>query len=241
MGASSPATSTVYDLLFLALREVGIISLGDVVPANVMQEAMLVLNSIRAGWSLNVKNYQIYDQVVTIGAQTPSISLGVGGDIATRPSSIDQVTVIAGSNPGSNLVHNVPIFPYEDYRSLVLTNVFAVPAGAYIDTSYPKQNIWFYPGLCAGWSVRVQGMAYMTDYANVSDPFMDPPEWFAPLYLAPGLRLAPKYGVDMDSVVYQQCAGELKHLTANMMTMRIRNMPNGLKQRGSGFNFYAGM
>jgi hypothetical protein len=245
MGSISPSTSTVYDLCFTALRKTGIIGLGDVVPANVMDEAMLELNSIRAEWSLNVKNYKNFNETFVLTAPQINITLGtsssVTGDIPTRPNTITQVTVIAGTNPGANIVYALPILPMEEYFKLPLTNVFALPNAAYVDTSYPIQNIWFYPGLLPNWSVRVQGMSYMTDYTSVADDFMDPPEWFAPLVNATALRLATNYGVDIDSGVYAQLKSGLKHIEAHMLQARMKNMENGLKTgTAGGFNFYAG-
>ena len=115
MGSISPSTSTVYDLCFTALRKTGIIGLGDVVPANVMDEAMLELNSIRAEWSLNVKNYKNFNETFVLTAPQINITLGtsssVTGDIPTRPNTITQVTVIAGTNPGANIVYALPILP----------------------------------------------------------------------------------------------------------------------------------
>ena len=244
MGAISTSTSTVYDLLFLALRKTGMVGLGDVVAANVMDEAMLELNSIRAEWSLNTKNYRNFNDTFTTTGPRTNITLGTSatetGDMPTRPNTITQVTVIAGATPGANIVYALPILPIEDYFKLPLTNVFAVPSAAYVDTSFPLQNIFFYPGLNPGWTVRVQGMSYMSEYTSVSDEFMDPPEWFAPLVNATALRLASNYGVDMDSAVYAQLKSGLKHIEAHLLMARMEDMENGLKTGNSSFNFFAG-
>ena len=244
MGSISPSTSTVYDLCFNALRKTGMVGLGDVVAANVMDEAMLELNAIRAEWSLNVKNYKHFNDTFTTTGQRTNITLGtsatVTGDMPTRPNSITQVTVTAGDNPGANIVYDLPIQSIDEYFRLPLTNVFAVPSVAYVDTSYPIQNIFFYPGLNSGWTVRVRGISYMTDYTSVSDDYMDPPEWFAPLVNATALRLATNYGQDIDSAVYAQLKSGLKHIEAHMLNARLKNMENGLKTGNGSFNFYAG-
>jgi hypothetical protein len=239
------ASRTIYDLVALALRQCGIISLGDSIADPVAQEALLTLNTIRAEWSINTKNYKIFDETYLSTGNAQSITLGTDpingpGDIAVRPQSIDQVVVISGA-PGTSVNYRIDIEPYENYTALARQNVFAIPQKAFIDNSYPVQNIWFYPGLTAGWTVRVQGMSYMTDYENLTDPYIDPPEFFTALYLALALALAPKYGIDLADGAVQQASGAIKHIKAHMLTTRLKQMAPGLKTVSSSFNFYSGM
>ena len=239
------STRTAYDLVYQALRETGTVSLGDTLDDNVAQEALLVLNAIRAEHSLNVKNYYIFDQTFQAPINRTNITLGTSvagpGDIAIRPQNITQVTVISGSPLGAAVNYTVPIRPYEEYRALTLQNIFAIPQFAYIDNSYPLQNIWFYPGLSAGWYVRVLGMSYLIEYENLSDPYIDPPEWFSPLYLELGLRLCGRYGTDPTTGLVEQHSGAWKHIKAHMFSSRLKRAPNGLKTpTGASFSFYAG-
>lgn len=232
-------------MIYLACREIGIVSLGDTVDASVSQEALMILNSIRAEFSLESKNYKIYDEVYTTPAQTFNVTLGTAGvtvgNFPTRPNRIDQVTIISGA-PGVATNYNIPIEPYENYRALVLTNVYGIPSKCYLDSSYPIQNLWFYPGLASGWSVRVMGTSYMTEYENIGDPYIDPPEYFSALYLALALRLGTKYGVDASQSTIVQASSAMKHIKSNLFMLRMnKKMPNGLKTPTNSFNFYSGM
>lgn len=235
------AQKTAYDIVILALRTLGVAALGDSIAADVAQEALTVLNSIRAGLSGGLKNNVIFDETFQSPGNVASVSLGVGGDIAIRPARIDQVTLISGT-PGVGVVYQLDLRSYEEYRELPLTNTFAMPTAAYIDTAYPQQHIWFYPGLSASWYIRVNGLAYMAEYESLSDIMVDPPEWFEVMYKTLALNLAPMYGVDLSGTgVLQQVNSANKHIKANMFNARLRNMPNGLTGGGRGrFNFFAG-
>lgn len=232
-------------MVFLALREAGVNAIGDTIDAGVAQEALLLLNSIRAGLSLTTRNNEIYDQTFAATAIRQYITLGTDGttpgDIGIRPAKITQVVLINPASSGINI--KLPIRPYEEYRALAIQQIFAIPEAAYIDTSYPYQKIWFFPGLTNGWTVRVQGWSYMAEYENLSDPFIDPPEWFKPLYLYLACDLAPKYGqADLGDSLHARANSAAKPLKANQFMARMKNMPNGMiSGMGNGFNFYAGM
>lgn len=237
------AQSTVNDLVFQALRTANIVSLKDPVPDSIFEEALLILNAIRAGLGLNTKNYVIYDQTTTIATAPgqPNIVLGPGGDITTRPASVTQVVITLGGIPGGVNIA-IPIKPYELYRTQPVTQVFSVPQECYIDTSYPGQNIWFFPGIALGYSVRVQGTAYMTDYENISDVYMDPPEYWEPLSNLLATRLAPKYGGQCAPDVYPIAKSALDSIRDHNFLMRLKPMTNGLGGGdGVGISFWAGM
>lgn len=236
-------SKTAYDLVYLALREIGVIALGDSVPDNVMQESLIVLNSLRAEYSLTVKNNEVYDETFYPTVGTMSVSLGTDGvtpgDIPTRPAKVTQVILMNGVN-GVNIPLSVK--PYEQFRTQSLQNLVAVPNTAYIDTEYPYRHVWFYPGLSAGWGCRVMGLKYMTEYESLQDPYFDPPEYFSIMYLSLALRMAPKYGVDLPDGVLAQCKSALKAVRNNNFATRLKTAANGLKTpAGSSVNFFSGL
>ena len=235
------ATSTVYDIIHKALRVCGVVGLGDTVDPLVSQEALLLLNGLRAEWSLNVKSYRRYEKTFISTGNRQSITLGTGGDILERPNSIEHVILINGVAGGAVNNWEIPIFPYAAYRAIGIQHVFGAPAAAYIDNEFPQTNIYFAPGLTAGWSVRILGMAYLTEYENLGDTFADPPEYFDPLYLNLALRLADLWGASLPEGIVQRANSAIKHIKHHMLRDRMGVMPNGLALDGSGFNFMSGM
>lgn len=239
-------TATAYDIIHKALRIVGVVGLGDPVDPLVSQEALLVLNGLRAEWSLNVRNYKKYDQTYYATTNKQFITLGtnglVPGDIAIRPNTVTDVILING-NAGLNVIANnnykLDIKPYELYREQMVQNIFAMPQTAYLDYEYPLMNIYLYPGLSTGWSLRVIGNSYMTDYENIGDQLVDPPEFFDALYLGLAQKLAPMYGADLPVGVTIQAASAIKHIKHHLYNLRAKPLQNQMAG-GTGFNFYAG-
>jgi hypothetical protein len=239
------ASRKIYDVIYLALREIGVTAIGDTVDPGVSQEALLVLNMIRAEWSEHSKNYTVFDQTFTVPQIQQRITMGtsstVVGDIPVRPYSIDKIIAIWGSVTNGL---NVPlsIEPYENYRSLPLTSVAAVPSKAYIDTSFPIQSIWLYPAISPGYSIRVIGSAYLAEYENIGNDYMDPPEYFGPLVNALALSMATKFGVDLPPDTYARLQSGLGHIRSNLFNRQfIRPMPNGLVSGSASFSFLAGL
>jgi hypothetical protein len=238
------SSKRAYDIVYLALREIGVVALGDSIAADVAQEALLILNSIRAGYGLGNKNNELFDATFTAPDNRINITLGTdgvtAGDIPERPARITGVVVIQGA---IDTAINIPVAirPYSEFRKLSLQNVVAIPNTAYIDTGYPYQRIWFAPGLSSGYSVRVQGLKYLDEYDAIDDQYSDPAEYFAVLYLDLALRLAPKYGVDLGPGVYAQLKSALTPIKRGNFIARLTDMPNGLKSGGSGVNFFSGI
>lgn len=237
------SNATAYDIILRATRASGLVGLGDTIDPLVSQEALFLLNAMRAEWSLNVKNYRKYDQLYTATSNKQSITLGPLGDITLRPNDITSVTVIVGDPSAQSNNFPLPIFPRTQYFENTVQKVYALPTAAYIDNEAPLLNVFFYPGLAAGYSVRVQGTSYMTDYESVSDPFMDPPEWFNPQYLNLALRLCTMYNAAAPSGLVEQAHGALKHIKAHMLAISLANMPaQGVTGNDAGaVNFISGL
>lgn len=237
------SSKRAYDIVYLALREIGVVSLGDSIAPDVAQEALLVLNTIRAGYGLTQKNNEQYDQVYTATESKLVITLGTDGitpgDIPLRPARIQQVIAMNPTANGLNITLNLAGFA--EYRQIPVPNIAAIPDTAYLDTGYPYQKIWLYPGLTSGWSLRVVGLASMAEYELLDDPIVDPPEYFAPMYLDLALRLAPKYGVDLPPSVYAQYQSAIAPIKRLNFVTRMQQVPNGLRAGGGGVNFFSGM
>lgn len=241
-------TSTVYDLIYGSLRMAGVAALGDSVDAAVSNEALMLLNAIRAENSLNVRNNIRYDKVynatdnkqyITLGtdnSQSPAIT----GDIATRPSDITEICILVNNSSGTPVSYKIPIYSFDEYRALPVQNVYAFPQAAYIDNQYPLQYVYFYSGLASGYSVRIIGNSYFTDYENVADPYIDPPEYWQFLMIDLAMRLLTMYGQDVPAGLLSTYNAVSKHVKNHNFKFGMKRTRNDIKASGNGFNFLAG-
>lgn len=236
------STLTAYDLLYNALQICGVISYGESIDPAIAKTALQMLNAVRAEWSGKYINYKKYDKTYTTSANTSVVTLGssltVSGNILERPAQIDEVIVTFGTNN-----YKIPVKSYEEYRQLTITNIFSLPAAAYIDTEYPIQNVYLFPGLGLGYSIRVMGLSYLPEYENVVDPYIDPPELFQCLIYALALRIANMFGVDPNTImnVQQMLNSSLKSIKAYNFRTRMQRAKNDLNGSAGGFNFLAGV
>ena len=237
------SSQSAYSIVNGALRIIGVKGLGDRIEDDVANEALLLLNALRAEWSINSKNYKRYNElfiahenklVITLGTDAN----GVAGDVATRPNDLQEIVLInSTSGVGNNF--KLPIRPYTDYAAIRVQNIYAMPNAAYIDDTYPQMLVWLYPGLSTGYSLRLIGSAYMSEYENISDPYIDPPEYFNPLMLNLALRLAQFYGYEVKPGLIEQANGAMKHIKMHHVKDRLGRMNNPLGNSNS-FNFLAG-
>lgn len=236
------STSTAYDLIYNALQVCGVVSYGESIDPSISKTALQMLNGIRAEWSGKYINNKRYDRVYTATSNQYSVSLGhsvsVSGDILVRPQSIEQVSIIMG-----NVNYEIPIKSMEEYRQLTITNIYALPAYAYLDNEYPIQNIYLYPGLAAGYGIRVIGRAYMEEYEHISDTYIDPPELFQCFIYALALKLGPMFGTDPISMqnVFQMLSSALKPMKSNNFINKMKRAKNDLGGPGSGVNIFSGV
>lgn len=234
----------IKNLVELALRSLGVRALGDTLDADQASEAIMLLNQIRAERSIiPTKNWHLYDKTYTATANTRQITLGgPTSNITVRPSTIDEIIIINGPVDASNNNWNIQIKPYQEYRKLMVQNIYALPNEAYLDNEYPTQSVWLYPGMANGYSIRIIGKSYFTDYESLTDEFADPPETFEILRLSLALRLAPLYGVtDIMDLVKQMSSAD-KHYQAMLFNRSIAPMMNAAAgSSDSGFNFFSGL
>lgn len=236
------STLTAYDILTNALEYNGAISFGEFIDPNMAKQALQMLNGLRAEWSGKYINYKKYDKTYTTSENKQFISLGssttVSGDILERPASIEEVVIMFGTNN-----YQIPVKSYEEYRQLTIQNIYNLPAAAYLDTEYPLQNVYLYPGLASGYSIRIMGHSYLPEYENVSDSYIDPPEMFQCLALALALKTAPKFGTDPNSLVnvQQMLNSALKPLKATNFKNGMHRAKNDLFGSSGSMNFFSGV
>jgi hypothetical protein len=220
-----------YNIIEDALQNAGVVSFGDGIDANIAARALRELNAIRREWSLGNMGWVKYDQVFSPSVNVDHFTLGTGGDVAERPAIIQQVSVIYGQN---NWVR--PVLTYDEYRQLTFVATYTLPSAFYLKEGYPTMSLYSYPGIAAGYSVRVIGKGYMPDYATTSDAILDPPEYYQACVAVLALRMAQVLGFPIDTLL-----GAVGAATKNIKTkMAAESVPHEHDGRQT-FNLFAGI
>lgn len=121
--------------------------------------------------------------------------------------------------------------------------MLSIPSAGYIDNEYPLLNVFFYPGIAPGYSVRIMGLAYLPEYENISDSYIDPPELFQCLIYALALKLAPMFGTDANSMgsIFPMLQSALKGIKTSNFKVGMKRAKNDMIGANGGFNFLAGV
>lgn len=226
----------VNDVLTQAANLVGIASAGNELGADDARVMILSLNAIRNKWALEFQNGRLFDQLFTASDIRNKITMGEGGDIPERPAVIDQVTVVSGA-----LNWPVAIRTLEEYRTISVPATGGIPCAAYADLDYPLQSLWLFPTLQPGWGIRVVGKAYPTQYDNIADAYIDPPEMFMALVLNLAVDVAPMFGQSIAEGVQMRAHASLKHQRNNNFARNMKDPHSGpFDGQGVGGNFFGG-
>lgn len=139
--------TTAREIIQLALKQVGILGVGQTPLAEDTNDAFTLLQQMIHQWQ---ERRWLVPSLQKISFQTDgsvSYTVGVGGDInIKRPNDIKAAYVVqrnTGSNPVSLPVKK--IFSYEDYARITVKNLNSLPDHFFYDAQYPLANLFIWP------------------------------------------------------------------------------------------------
>ena len=143
---------TARDIITLALKEAGVLGLGQTANSEDINDGFTLLNRMLAQWQR--KRWvvpSLYDiSAVANGAKSNPIGPGQFWN-AQRPTKIQAayfIQNIAGSLPSnSNAVSYplIPIYSYENYAQLALKKLPTWPKYFFYDNAFPNGNVFIWP------------------------------------------------------------------------------------------------
>lgn len=227
----------ISEIIDMAASRIGLINVGEALDAANSTRMLYLLKFTLDEMSIRFFGAKAYEkvipgkQIITIGTD----SLGVSGDIAERPSSIDAVTVIV-----NNVKYPQNIKSYSDYLKIPYTNVNAIPNAVYLREDYPYIELYFYPGFGITGEVQILGKSYMTsEDLTFSDYLELPREYMMGVMSKLALKAAPHFSMTPDqSLVIEASSGE-KHIKQKLLSEQMVSLDNDfIGQRG--FNMITG-
>src|ERR1019366_5078917 len=139
--------TTAYDLIRLALQQIGAIGQNDIPSNDEANDALLILNDMLDGWQTNKQYmYTIQRNVFTIASLKQVYTLGPGGDFnIARPVKIESAYVQLSSS-GSTSELPINVVDYDKWSQIVVKGTTS-PIGRIMwpDYQYPSINCSFWP------------------------------------------------------------------------------------------------
>lgn len=180
------------DVVSASLRLIGASAPGESIDAQEAADGLAALNRMIGSFS----NEGLMIHAITAEAAftlTPgdsTVTLGTGGDITTRPQSIDAVVIRDGS-----VDYPVRILSLDEYASIADKTVQSTyPDALYDDGGYPLRTLTLYPVPQAAKQLVLFTRRALTAIADLDTSVSLPPGYEDMLVYNLAVRLAPEYG-----------------------------------------------
>ena len=240
---------TAYDVINNALMLIGISADGKAPASYEAITGLKFLNMMRSTWAgRDIMSNAIYDYTFMIPDTRQTITMGSDGtptvyDIPVRPLKVDQVTVSTSAS-NTNVVWNVPLISYEEYRLISNNQISTIPTLCAWDIGNPISRIYFYPRIPQGYEVRVMGQSPSTDLISLTDTILEPPDFVEALVYNLATRLAPVFGIPLDPEISKVAHSANKVIKRNMLLAKTKDMINptiGNTTNMPSFNYITGL
>jgi hypothetical protein len=151
--------ATAREFITLAMREAGVLGLGQTLNAEDINDGFTLLNRMLAQWQKRrwlVPN--LYD-VSAIGNGLKSNPIGPGQYYnAARPDKIQAAYFkqLSGGGGSSQVSYPLqPIWSYEDYSRIALKELQAWPSYYFYDAAFPSGNVYIWPVPTSAYEVHL--------------------------------------------------------------------------------------
>ncbi len=236
---------TVGDLIRMALKECGVLGVGQTASAEDSNDALTKANWMIGQW--NRKRWLVFRtldaSVVATGALTYSI--GIGGDInAARPDQLEGGFIrqlVNGGNPTNLVDYPISLITArEDYNRIALKTLTPFPQYYFYDPTFPLGTLYPWPVPQASiYEIHVSLKAELTTFGGLTDTIELPPEYFEAILYNLAVRLAPSYGLEAPMTVKALANASLATVRGANMQIKRALLPAAVLPRGSSYNVYS--
>lgn len=234
--------TTALDLLNLAMKESGVLGVGQAASAEDVTDNLKRLNIMIAQWSR--KRWLVWNLVATsltsTGAQSYTVGPGQDFDIV-RPDRLEDAYMRLLQPSGPNQV-DYPleiIEAREDYDRIGVKQLVSWPSYCFYDSGYPTGSVYFWPVPTASiYELFIVTKTVISQIATPATVINMPPEYEGAILYNLAVRMRPAYQLPPDPSLTALAEDALNLLrNANAQVPRL-NMPQGL--RGAGiYNIFA--
>jgi hypothetical protein len=191
--------TTPLDIITLALKDAGVIGVGQTPHSEDANDAFRRLNWMLADWQR--KRWLIYHLVdyAHLADGSTSYTVGPGGDfdIISRPETIDSA-FFRQTNGVQNVDYPLhQVYSREDYNKIAVKDLASFPHYMFYDTAYPMGSVYFWPVPDHRYEMHLTVKQQLGPFTTLYVDIELPPEYEAAIYhnlvtrLRAGHRLPP--------------------------------------------------
>lgn len=231
-------TATAGDIIRLALKDSGVVGVGQTALAEDTNDALIRLNAMIAQWRR--KRWLTYHLATSSIVSTGAVSYSVGpagSDIVVdpRPDKLEAAFFrqTVQSQPNQIDYPLELITARETYNRIALKQLQSFPSYLFYDNSWPQAFIFPWPvPQTTIYSVFITYKENLAAFANLTSSFVLPDEYFNAMYYNLAIRTASAYNTDPGPGVKELAKDSLNVIRmANIMVPTL-SMPDDLARPG---------
>lgn len=232
--------TTPVEIINLALKQVGVLGVGQTASSEDVGDAFKILNMMMAQWSVkrNVV-YQIVDvPCMSTGAQTYSV--GPGGDFNTpRPSRLFGAYCRQVNAPGLPVDYPLDLLEsISDYSRIATKTMGSMPSAVWYDPQMPMGILHTWPVATTEYEIHILALKPLGKFASPYDDITLPDVYEEALMYNLAGRLYSLYGIQPNPAVIALASASLATVRQSNVQIATLNMPSNLVRNGS-YNVYS--
>ena len=247
--ADVPTFATVRELCTFALKNCGIIGLGQTAGAEQISDAHTYLRGMMKSWREN--RWLVFRLVDSsfVGNNAQTHTIGPTGDIVVdvRPSRLEGAYVVQ-LQPGGGTQISWPlglIQSREDYSMIALKTLQSVPGYIFYDPTLPNGTLYPWPIPSSLYEVHVLTKHILDDLGSLNDTLAGlPNEYAEALWSNLAVRVSAMkggVGVSLSKTVEDIARASLANIKSANYAIGQLGMPKDLASSpGQKFNVYTG-
>jgi hypothetical protein len=204
--------STALQIMNLALKQSGVLKFGQTAGADLLNDALEVLNQLLSEWS----NTRLLVPCVTWGSFTLVVgddeyTVGASGAqvTATRPEDIDRAFIRSGG-----IDYPVRIIDEESFMNISIKTTSARPSVLWYNPTVPNGTINLYPTPSSADTFYYSHVQNFTQMATNASTLIVPAGYDSALMWNLSVRLASMLGRPMDPIIVDNAQKSVSTLLA---------------------------
>jgi len=234
--------NTFQDIITLALKNAGVLGVGQTALAEDINDACAMLNDMIAQWQQ--RRYLVFHLVEHSVAADGSISYSIGpsGDInvVQRPAAINAAFARQTVNNVPNQIdYPISILPSrETYSQISMKSLQSFPQWAWYDAATPLGLLYVYPVITNQFTIHVVFREQLQRVESLTDEIELPAEYREALLYNLALRLSAAYATPINPIVPRLAKAALETMRTVNAQVPTMSMPAFLNKSGH-YNIYS--
>lgn len=233
--------TTPIELINLALKQSGVLGVGQTASAEDTQDAFKMMNMMLAQWQTD--RFLVYHLVTNSKVCTGQISytIGIGGDFnIPRPDRISSAFVRLTVQTFPNQV-DYPLTllqAREDYNRIAVKGQGSMPTALFYDSAYPLGNLFPWSVPDNQYTLFVTTYEQLQKFNTVADVINMPPQYEEAIMWNLAGRLRPMYGFGPEPTISALARASLNTLAGSNTQVPTLTIDPILCSRGK-YNVYS--